>query len=138
MANYEVKLEYVIQDKGGNDKKVKETFLVENMASFGNAETAVLNYWNCECDILAVSLSKVMEVLNYPTSEEKEESKIFKVVLIQTFTDDNGEEKDSKYTVALWAKDLESAMLNVKEYIKQGYGDMSIHSITKSKIREII
>lgn len=138
MANFEVKLERIIQDKKGNDKKVKETFLIENMTSFGDAETTVQTYWNCECDILAVSLSKVMEVLNYPTSEEKEGLKVFKAVLIQTFTDDNGEEKESKYHIVLWAKDLESAMANVKEYIKQGYGDMTIHSITKSKICEII
>lgn len=138
MANYEVKLERVIQDKKGNDKKVKETFLVENMVSFGDAETTVQTYWNCECDILAVSLSKVMEVLNYPTSEEKEELRVFRAVLIQTFTDDNGEDKESKYHILLWAKDLESAMAEVKAYITQGYGDMSIHSITKSKICEII
>lgn len=138
MANFEVKLERVVQDKKGNDKKVKETFLVENMVSFGDAETTVQTYWNCECDIIAVSLSKVMEVLNYPTSEEKEELRVFRAVLIQTFMDDNGDEKESKYNVILWAKDLESAMANVKEYIKQGYSDMTIHSITKSKICEII
>lgn len=133
MANFEVKLERVVQDKKGNDKKVKETFLVENMVSFGDAETTVQTYWNCECDIIAVPLSKVMEVLNYPTSEEKEELRVFRAVLIQTFMDDNGDEKESKYNVILWAKDLESVMANVKEYIKQGYSDMTIHSITKSK-----
>lgn len=138
MAIFEVKLERVVQDKKGNDKNVKEIFLVENMASFGDAETTVQTYWNCECDILAVSLSKVMEVLNYPTSEEKEELRVFRAVLIQTFMDDNGDEKESKYNVVLWAKDLESAMSEVKAYITQGYGDMSIHSITKSKICEII
>lgn len=138
MANFEVKLERVVQDKKGNDKKVKETFLVENMVSFGDAETTVQTYWNCECDILAVSLSKVMEVLNYPTSKEKEELRVFRAVLIQTFMDDNGEEKESKYPIVLWAKDLETAMSDVKAYITQGYGDMSIHSITKSKICEII
>lgn len=138
MANFEVKLERVIQDKKGNDKKVKETFLVENMASFGDAETTVQTYWNCECDILAVSLSKVMEVLNYPTSEEKEELRVFRAVLIQTFTDDNGEDKESKYPIVLWAKDLETAMANVKEYIKQGYGDMSLVSLQKTKIVEVI
>ncbi|MGN1155439.1 MAG: DUF4494 family protein [Agathobacter sp.] len=108
------------------------------MVSFGDAETTVQTYWNCECDILAVSLSKVMEVLNYPTSEEKEELRVFKAVLIQTFTDDNGEDKESKYHVVLWAKDLESAMDNVKEYIKQGYGDMSLVSIQRTKIVEVI
>lgn len=138
MAFFEVKLKRIITDKKGNGKEIKETFLVENAVSFGDAESAVLSYWGCECEITAVSISKIIEVINCPSQEEKENLNVFRAILSQIFTDDSGEEKVSKYRVVLWAKDLVSAMEIVKNYIKQGYDDMSIISINKSNIVEVI
>lgn len=140
MAHYEVKSRRTIIDqKSGNDKTITEAFFIENATSFGDAETRVQTYWNCECEVIGVAISKVMEVLNYPTSEEKEELKVYRAILLATFTDDNGEAKESKYPVILWAKGIEDAMAQVKEYIKQGYGeDMVLASIVRTKIVEVI
>lgn len=138
MANYEVKFKRVIVDKKGNDKEIAETFFVENCSGFGDAETKVQTYWNCECEVVAISMSKIIETINTPTSEEKEGLHVFKAILVALFTDDDGNEKETKYPVILWAKNVEEAMTLTLDYIKQGYGDMTLTSIIKTKIKEVI
>lgn len=140
MANFEVKIKRtVIDPKSGNDKNITETFFVENAVNFGDAETRVETYWNCECEVIGVAISKAMEVLNYPTQEEKMDMRVYRAILIATFTDDNGEPKESKYPIILWAKGVEDAMAQVKEYILHGYGeDMVLASIVRTKIVEVI
>jgi hypothetical protein len=43
-----------------------------------------------------------------------------------------------KYPVLLWAKSIDEAMEIVKGYIAQGLDGMSLVSITKTKIVEVI
>lgn len=138
MANFEVKFKRVIVDKKGNDREIAEVFFLENRYGFGDAETQVQKYWNCECEVVAVTMSKVMEVINDATQEEKEELSVFKAILAVVFTDDDGNEKETKYPVLLWAKNVEDAMTQVLDYMKQGYGDMTLTSIIKTKIKEIL
>lgn len=139
MANFEVKSrKTIIDEKTGKEKSINEIFLVENVESFGEAEKKVLEYYDCANDILGVSLSKVMEVINYPTSEEKEQLKMFRSVLVSTFIDDEGNEKQTKYPVLVWAKDVHDAMTITTNYIKQGYDDMTLVGIQKTKIVEVI
>lgn len=138
MSRFEVKSRRTVIDKKGNDKTITETFLVENAVSFGDAEQQVETYWNCENEIIAVALSKVEEVINYPAQEEKQELSVFKAVLVAIFTDDDGNEKETKYPVIVWAKDVENAMRIVQEYLRQGYDNMTLTSINKTKIVEVI
>lgn len=136
---YEVKLKRITTDAKGNDKEVKEAYLVENAESFGDAELQAQQYWNGECDVVAVSLSKVMEVVNYPTQEEKEALHVFKAVIVSTFVDENsGEERETRYPVLLWADSVEKAMVMVKEYLRAGLDDLTCVGITKTKIVDII
>lgn len=138
MANFEVKFKRVVTDpKNGKEKEVKESFLVEGKEMFGEAEAEVLAYFN-DAEILSVSKTKIVEVLNYPSGEEKMHLRVFKAVLASTFIDDDGEEKETKYPVVLWASNLDDAFIKVKEHIRQGYDDISINSITKTNLKEII
>lgn len=136
--NFEVKSRRTIVDNKGNDKSITEVFLVENAESFGEAENRVEEYWNSENDVVGIAISKVIEVLNYPTSEEKEGLRVFKAVFVTTFTDDDGNDKEQKYPVVLWAHDIDDAMVKVAEHLKQGYGDITLIGLAKSKIVEVI
>lgn len=139
MANFEVKSRRTIIDKkSGNDKSVTEAFFVENATTFGDAEARVMTYWNCECEVIAVAISKVMDVVNCPTQEEKEERYVYRAVIATIYTDDDGNEKELKYPVLLWAKDFDSAMTIVNEYLAQGLEDMTLVSLQKTKIVEVI
>lgn len=135
MAHFETKIKRVIRDKKGNDKEIAEVYFVENAVSFGDAETRIQTYWNCECDVVAVTMSRVMDIVNPRTDEEES---IYKAIIASVFIDDNENEKEMKYPVLVFAKSLEEATGLVKGYMDEGLGDMNLHSITKTKIVEVI
>lgn len=135
MAHFEVKIKRVIRDKKGNDKEIAEVYFVENAVSFGDAETKIQTYWNCECEVVAVTMSRVMDIVNPKTDEDEV---VYKAIIASIFIDDNDVEKETKYPVLVWAKSLEEATNRIIGYMKEGLSDMSLHSITKTKIVEII
>jgi hypothetical protein len=63
---------------------------------------------------------------------------VYRAVIASVYTDDEGNEKEMKYPVLLWAKSIDDAMTAVKGYIQQGLEDMSLVSIQKTKIVEVI
>lgn len=138
MANFEVKSRRVVVDNKGNDKSVTETFFLENCVSWANAEERMLSYFNYENEVVAMAISKVVEVVNNPCEEDKLENYVFRAILSYIFTDDNEEEKETKYPVLVWAKTVEEAMSLVSKHIEQGYGDMTIIGITKTRIVETL
>lgn len=140
MANFEVKSRRTIIDqKSGNDKLITEVFFVENCVSWAEAEDKVLDLYNAENEIVAMSKSKVVEVISIPmTEEDKQHLHIFKAILVALFTDEDGEEKETKYPILVWGKDVENVISTVTQYIKQGYGDMTLTAVTKTKILDII
>ena len=139
MANFEVKSRRTIIDKkSGNDKSITEAFFIENCTSWADAEDKMLTYFNSENEVVAMALSKVMDVVNCPTQEEKEERYVYRAVIATVYTDEDGNEKELKYPVLLWAKDFDNAMTIVNEYIAQGLEDMTLVSLQKTKIVEVI
>lgn len=139
MANFEVKSRRTIIDqKSGNDKSITEAFFVENCETFGEAEANMLKYYNLENEVVGMAISKVMEVVNTPTQEEKMDLFIYRAVIASVYTDDDGNEKEMKYPVLLWAKSMDDAMKIVKDYMLQGLDGMSLVSLVKTKIVEVI
>jgi hypothetical protein len=125
-------------DNKGNDKSVTEAFFVENCTSWADAEDKILTYFNSENEVVGMAISKVMEVVNTPTQEEKMDMFVYRAVIASVYTDDEGNEKEMKYPVLLWAKSIDEAMGTVKKYITQGLEDMNLISLQKTKIVEII
>jgi hypothetical protein len=139
MAHFEVKSRRTIIDqKSGNDKTITEAFFIENCTSWADAEDKMLGYFNSENEVVGMAISKVMEVVNTPTQEEKMDMFVYRAVIASLYTDDDGNEKEMKYPVLLWAKSIDEAMDIVKGYIAQGLDGMSLVSITKTKIVEVI
>jgi hypothetical protein len=138
MAHFEVKSRRVIMDNKGNDKTITEAFFVRDCVLWAEAETKMLKYYNCENDVVGMAVSKVMEVVNEPTDAEKMDMFIYRAVIASIYTDDDGNEKEMKYPVLLWAKNIDEAMGVVNNYLRQGLEDMSLVSITKTKIVEVI
>jgi hypothetical protein len=136
MAHFEVKSRRVIMDNKGNDKSVTEAFFVQDCVSFAEAEAKTLRYYNCENEVIGMAISKVMDVINTPTQEEKMDMFVYRAVIASVYTDDEGNEKEMKYPVLLWAKSIDEAMTTVKGYIQQGLEDMTLVSLQKTKIVE--
>lgn len=139
MAHFEVKSRRTIIDqKSGNDKTITEAFFIENCTSWADAEDKMLAYFNSENEVVGMAISKVMEVVNTPTDTEKLDMFIYRAVIASIYTDDDDNEKEMKYPVLLWAKGIDDAMAIVNDYMRQGLDGMSLVSITKTKIVEVI
>lgn len=131
---YEVTLKVTKQVNKGNDKEVKENFLVENAELWSEVENRGLELYNGECDIVAMKRSSVIEVVN----EKKEDTPIFKAKLISTYVDEKGKEKEKSWVVALFAADMNEANKKMQEYIKQGMEYLTLREIKQTNLLEII
>lgn len=124
-----------IKDKNGNDKKVNEKFIVNHCELCSEAELKVLEVYNGENDVTLIKESNLMEFVNERTEDEQF---VFLSKLENTFVGEDGEEKVTTYSVALFAKDMEEAHDIMKNYSKQGLDDLKIVSIKKTKIVDLI
>jgi hypothetical protein len=133
---YEGTIQFITQDKRGNDKPVKEQFILEHCESFSDAEAQLFDYGSSltEIDVVAVKRSKLKEIANERTNEDE---KIFLATLVDVFLNEDGTEKEMKYTIAFFSKSMASANAYINEYAKQGY-NMSITKIVESKYDDVL
>ena len=124
-----------IKDKNGNDKKVNEKFIVNNCELCAEVEQKMLEEYNGENDVTLIKESNLIEFVNERTDDEQF---VFLSKLENTFVGEDGEEKVTAYSVALFAKDMEEAHDIMKNYSKQGLDDLKIVSIKKTKIVDLI
>ena len=129
---WETQVAYTIIDKKGNDRQVKEKYLVE----YGDTFTEVEDKLICKlgCEVQAIKQSKAKEILSYKKDVEE---KIWLGELQDVFHTDEGEEKYIKYKVFLCAKTFDEAKARLGEYIKQGY-DMDIVNIKLTNFEDIL
>ena len=124
-----------IKDKNGNDKKVNEKFIVNNCELCAEVEQKMLEEYNGENDVTLIKESNLMEFVNERADDEQF---VFLSKLENTFVGEDGEEKVTTYSVALFANDMEEAHNIMKNYSKQGLDDLKIVSIKKTKIVDLI
>jgi hypothetical protein len=133
---YEGTIQFITQDKRGNDKPVKEQFILEHCESFSDAEAQLFDYGSSltEIDVVAVKRSKLKEIANERTNEAE---KIFLATLVDIFLNDDGTEKEIKYTIAFYSKDMNAAHAYISQYASQGY-NMSVTKIVESKFVDVL
>lgn len=120
----------------GTEKEVNERYITDCL-TFAEAEQKGMEAYsadNVDGDVIAVKRSNVREIVN--ESEDKEH--YFKATIVDTFTDDNGKEKELKYYVLIRANDLGEATDKANEYMRQGLQDMRLDGIVKTKILELL
>lgn len=132
---HEVTLKRVVVDSKGNDKEIKENYLVENKVFCAEAEATMLEYWNSECEVTAVRQSKIMEFVNQRANDEQG---IYLAEVESIFVDEDGEEKATKYVVGLFSISVEEATNMMKEYMRQGIQDMRLVSVKRTKIADLL
>ena len=132
---YEAVSRRIVRDKNGNDKKVNEKFIVNNCELCSEVERKLLEEYNGENDVTLIKESNLMEFVNERSDDEQF---VFLSKLENTFVGEDGEEKVTTYSVALFANDMEEAHNIMKNYSKQGLDDLKIVSIKKTKIVDLI
>lgn len=93
-----------------------------------------MEQYNGECDVFAISQSKIIEIVN----NKEDDKPFFKATIIKTYTDDAGNEKEMKYIVLVCAEDITDANKLMQDYMRQGLEDMRLDAIQKTKILDIL
>ena len=132
---YEISSRRTVIDKRGNDKSLTEHFLVDKIELFAEAEQKGLELYNGENDIVAIKRSNIYEIVN---KRKDDDERIYLASIESLFVDDEGNESTTKYVVALFAKNAQSATAIALDYMKQGLEDMELVGIKKSKFEDII
>lgn len=134
---YESTISYVGVNDKGNDVVVKESYILQDKESFGDVEDTMYSEFNntlTDMEVIAIKRSRIKEVAN---SRSNGEDKIYLATIADIFVDDNSNEKEIKYVVALFAKNFDSAKAFISEYLKQGY-NMQLKSLKETKFIEVL
>ncbi len=130
---YELKQKVNKTNDKGEEKEVTEQYITDDEL-FGHVELKGNELYNGNCDVFAISRSKIREIVN----EKQADEFFYKVTLIDVFVDDKGNEKSNKYYVLISAKDMDDANKKAAEYMKQGLQDMKLDAIAKTKILDLV
>ena len=132
---YESRVSFTKNVKG-NDKVMKEKYMVAEAESFGDAETQTYEFCDGETDldVIDVKRSKVREIINTRTDEN---DVIFVADIADTQINEEGEEVELIYKWDLFANDFDQAYKRVNEYLKQGY-NMQAVGMKKTKFVDVI
>ena len=120
----------------GTEKEVSERYITD-CETFGEAEEKAAETYsadNTDGDVVAVKRSNVKDIVN----ENEEKQHYFKATIVDTFIDDNGNEKELKYYVLIRADNLTEATSKANDYLRQGLSDMRLDGIVKTNILELL
>lgn len=130
---YEFKVKVERENAKGELKQVSEHYIVDNCELFAEVEAKALEEFGNDCDVFFIARSKIIEIVN-----QKDIGKpFFKATVVDVFTDDEGNEKETKSQMLVCAKDITEANKIMTEHLKQGY-DSQLDSITKTKILDML
>lgn len=136
---YEATITFVAADSKGIDRNIKEKYILENAESFSDVEEKMYEAFSgyTDLDVVDIKRSKLKEIANEKPFGD-EECKIFFATIVDFFTDDNDVTKEIKYTVALFAHNINEAHQAVKQYMSQGLEDMELKQLKETKIVDVI
>lgn len=137
---YEIQVQFTKIDKNGNDKVTKEKYIVENAASFGDAEE--MGYSHCEgetgLDVISIKRSKIKEIINEEPQDDTE-CKIYFATIVDKFYDaDKDETTETQYVVALHAHDFNEARQAIGQYMSQGFEYMELVGLKCTKYLDVL
>lgn len=130
---YETKVRHEIIVPDGTIKQGNEKLIVRNCNTFAEAELRSLQHIK-DGDVIAIRQSNLREFANDPI----EDADIYFATIVDTFLSELGDEKTTKYKVALYAKSTTEANKVINEFMKQGLYDMKCTEIKKTNFIEQI
>ena len=133
---YEGTISYIKVDRNGNDKQVKESFIVDNAETFGQVEELLYTEYQdlTDIDVISIKRSSINEIIKPKTTDGE---RIWIADIVQTFVDENDVEKEMRYKFAFYSMLPDTAFQYVREYLKQGYTDMELVGLRQTKFKDI-
>lgn len=133
---YEGKISYKKLDDYGKEITVKESFVIEDCETFTEAETALheeFGYFS-DFDVTDLKRSRIKEIANTRSDDNE---LLFMAEVKDTFTTDEGVEKEIKYKILFFSVNIDSALSFITEYMEQGY-DMSLIGLKRTKFIDVL
>ena len=133
---YEGTITFVTTDYKNNEKTVRQSLVVENAESFADAESQLYEYGSVleAIDVVALRRSQIKEIIN---TRKSDKDLLWMAELQDIYLAEDGEEKQIKYKVLLFANKFDNAKSIMSEHVKQGYS-MEIVSIKKTKFKDVL
>lgn len=132
---FEGTITYLTIDDNGDDKAIKERYIIENAEMFSDAESMLYDLQKGrDMDVVAIKRSAIKEIANKRNFAEE---KVWIAEIADTFTDEDGEEKLIVYKIALYAKNFDGAKNFMGEYMTQGYS-MDLVSLKMTKFVDVL
>lgn len=133
---YECQISYVAVDDKGNDKNVKENYVIAESESFGDVEQRMYDQFShlTGFDVAAIKRSRVKEIAN---NRQDKEDKIWMAELMDTFVDDAGVEKQIKYKILFYSHTFDTAKAFICQYARQGY-NLELVSLKLTRFIDVI
>lgn len=133
---YEGTITYIARDKNGNDKQVKESYIIDNVETFAEVEEMLYQEFEdlTDIDVVAIKRSNINEIIKPKTTEGEN---VWIADIVQMFTDENGVEKEMRYKFAFFSMYPDTAFQYVREYLKQGYTDMELVGLKRTRFEDI-
>jgi hypothetical protein len=131
---FEVQMSITTTDDRGKIKEVQENYMVDGCEFFAQAEQAIMQHYNGDCDVLAIKKSKVREFINDRKSEEED---IYVTTITMTY-EMNGKTTKMKYKVALYATSIQEATQRTQHYMAQGLDDMVCEEMKKTDFIDVL
>lgn len=130
---YEFKVKVERENAKGELKQISEHYIIDGCELFAEVEAKALEEFGAECDVFAITRSKIKEIVNQNDIDKP----FFKATVADVYTDDNGEEKETSYQVLVCGKNVAEATKIIEEYLKTGF-DMRLDGIVKTKILDLL
>lgn len=133
---YEATITYITRDKYGNDRQAKESYMIDNAETFAQVEELMYREFQnlTDIDVVSIKRSNINEIIKPKTTEGES---IWVADIVQMFTDENGVEKEMRYKFVFFSMYPDTAFHYVKEYLKQGYDDMELVGLKKTRFQDI-
>ena len=134
---YETQIAFTGLDNNGNEKTMKERYIVANGESFSDVEDGLYKefapIYN-DVDVTEIKRSKIKEIAN---TRQNDSELLWLAELQDTFTNDDGVEKTLKYKILFYAITFDSAKTLITEYAKQGY-DLELISLKLTRFTDVL
>ena len=127
----------VLVKDDGSERKVTEKYIIDNGLSFTDAEDILLSLFGNDAkdfEILSIKKSKVREIVN---TRQSDDDLIWLAEMMDVFLTDEGDEKQMKYKVLVFAKTFDNAKVIMSDYMKQGF-NMSLISLKVTGFLDVL
>lgn len=136
---HEVIVRVTAMDAKGVEKQKTERYFTQGKLVLAESESAVMEYlipYSSNTDVICIKQSKIKEFANSRTSDNED---VYIITLESTFINENtGEESTTKYEIGMFATSIPDATKKAEEYCRQGFADLNLVSVKRTKWIDIL